>query len=221
MDARRKVGLTVAPLLSALMLGGCVSQSDYDALKAQNETLQGQNQQLREQLAAEQTQVGRLQEAIKYTINSDLLFPPGNWTMKERGKRVMADMAAKLAPGQRAVMGPQRAGLRNQYVGDRPGASRPGRHVQRGTLAKASRKRYAVAHLAGRKAEHDQRAGLGRSQPGRLERHAAGSGQEPSGGRSRSPPRFDRQGRSVVERTRRRLSLPDFLFLGRLGEHPL
>ena len=220
MDARRKVGLTVAPLLSALMLGGCVSQSDYDALKAQNETLQGQNQQLREQLAAEQTQVGRLQEAIKYTINSDLLFPPGNWTMKERGKRVMADMAAKLAPGQRAHGPAAEPGVIND-VGDRPGASRPGRHVQRGTLAKASRKRYAVAHLAGRKAEHDQRAGLGRSQPGRLERHAAGSGQEPSGGDLTRRLNFDRQGRSVVERTRRRLSLPDFLFLGRLGEHPL
>ena len=124
MDARRKAGLTVAPLLSALMLGGCVSQSDYDALKAQNESLQGQNQQLREQLAAEQTQAGRLQEAIKYTINSDLLFAPGSWTMKERGKRVMADMAAKLAPGQRnnlivagytdnAAIGP---GLRAQGV---------------------------------------------------------------------------------------------------------
>lgn len=63
MDARRRAGLTVAPLPSALILGGCVSHSDYDALKAKNESLQGQNQQLREQLAAEQTQAGRLQEA--------------------------------------------------------------------------------------------------------------------------------------------------------------
>jgi len=60
--------------LTALMLGACVSQSAYDALQAQN-------QQLQAQVAADKAQICRLQGAIKYTVNSDLLFPSGGWQM--------------------------------------------------------------------------------------------------------------------------------------------
>src|ERR1051326_1908711 len=49
-----------------LFLGGWVWQSEYDALKAQNEQLQQQNRQL-------EGDVARLQSAVKYTVNSDLL----------------------------------------------------------------------------------------------------------------------------------------------------
>ena len=38
--------------------------------------------------------------AIKYTVNSDLLFPSGGWDMSERGKQIIGNMAAKLAPTQ-------------------------------------------------------------------------------------------------------------------------
>ena len=41
-----------------------------------------------------------MQGAIKYTINSDLLFPPGSWEMSAEGKDTIAKMAAKLAPTQ-------------------------------------------------------------------------------------------------------------------------
>ena len=79
--------------LTALMLGACVSQSAYDALQAQN-------QQLQAQVAADKAQICRLQGAIKYTVNSDLLFPSGGWQMSDRGKQIIAGMAAKLAPTQ-------------------------------------------------------------------------------------------------------------------------
>jgi chemotaxis protein MotB len=79
--------------LTALMLGACVSQSAYDALQAQN-------QQLQAQVAADKAQICRLQGAIKYTVNSDLLFPSGGWQMSERGKQIIAGFAAKLAPTQ-------------------------------------------------------------------------------------------------------------------------
>jgi chemotaxis protein MotB len=79
--------------LTALMLGACVSQSAYDALQAQN-------QQLQAQVAADKAQICRLQGAIKYTVNSDLLFPSGGWQMSDRGKRIIASFAAKLAPTQ-------------------------------------------------------------------------------------------------------------------------
>ena len=81
-------------LLSSTMLTGCVVwKSDYDKLQAQN-------QQLQAQLATSQQQVSRLQGAIKYTVNSDLLFAPGSWQMRPQGQKIIADLAKKLAPSQ-------------------------------------------------------------------------------------------------------------------------
>jgi chemotaxis protein MotB len=70
-----------------------VSQSKYDELSAQN-------QQLQQQVAAEKAHVSRLQGAIKYTVNSDLLFPSGSWQMSVDGKEVIARMAKTLAADQ-------------------------------------------------------------------------------------------------------------------------
>ncbi|MGH7071023.1 MAG: OmpA family protein [Acetobacteraceae bacterium] len=81
-------------LAAPLLLSACgVSQSDYDALKTQN-------QQLTQQLATANAQIARLQGAIKYTVNSDLLFPSGGWQMSDRGKEIIARLAQKLAPTQ-------------------------------------------------------------------------------------------------------------------------
>jgi chemotaxis protein MotB len=86
--------LIVVSLLSTTMLTGCVVwRSDYDQL-------QSQNQQLQQQVAADQTQIARLQGAIKYTVNSDLLFSSGSWQMTQQGQQVIANMAKKLAPTQ-------------------------------------------------------------------------------------------------------------------------
>jgi chemotaxis protein MotB len=86
--------LIVVSLLSTTMLTGCVVwQSDYDKV-------QSQNQQLQQQLATSQQEVSRLQGAIKYTVNSDLLFAPGSWEMRPQGQQVIANLAKKLAPTQ-------------------------------------------------------------------------------------------------------------------------
>jgi chemotaxis protein MotB len=86
--------LIAISLLSTTFLTGCVVwKSDYDQL-------QGQNQQLQRQVAADQQQISRLQGAIKYTVNSDLLFTPGSWQMKPQGQKIIADFAKKLAPTQ-------------------------------------------------------------------------------------------------------------------------
>ena len=107
MITRVNRGLIVASILSTMMLAGCVSQSKYDALHAQNEQLHqqvaAQSTQMaadKAQIAAEKAQLSRLQGAIKYTVNSDLLFSPGGWEMKEAGKQIIAKFAAKLAPTQ-------------------------------------------------------------------------------------------------------------------------
>ena len=59
-----------------------------------------QNQQLQSQVAADQQQISRLQGAIKYTVNSDLLFAPGSWQMRPQGQKIIANFAKKLAPTQ-------------------------------------------------------------------------------------------------------------------------
>ena len=80
-------------LLASGLLTGCVWKSDY-------EKLQAQNQQLQQQVASQQAQISRLAGAIKYTVNSDLLFAPGSWQMSEQGKQIIAKMASQLAPTQ-------------------------------------------------------------------------------------------------------------------------
>jgi chemotaxis protein MotB len=94
-------GLKRGVLLAAVVsLAACVSQSKYDDLQAQYHQLQQQNATLQQQVAADKTQICRLAGAIKYTVNSDLLFPSGGWDMSERGKQIIGNMAAKLAPTQ-------------------------------------------------------------------------------------------------------------------------
>ncbi len=86
--------------LSCLLLSGCVWKSDYDKLEAQNTQLQQQVSSQQAQISADQQQITRLQGAIKYTVDSDLLFAPGSWEMSSRGKQIIAGFAQKLAPTQ-------------------------------------------------------------------------------------------------------------------------
>lgn len=95
-----KLKIALLSIATPLILSACVSQSSYDALQTQNQQLQTQNQQLQQELANSAAHVGRLQEAIKYTVNSDLLFAPGSWKMSSQGKRIIAKMVPKLAPTQ-------------------------------------------------------------------------------------------------------------------------
>jgi chemotaxis protein MotB len=107
MITRMSRQLIVGLMFSTMVFAGCVSRSKYDALQAEKDALQTQNQQLHQQvaaqskqMAAEKAQVGRLQGAIKYTVDSDLLFSPGGWEMKAAGKTTIARLASKLAPTQ-------------------------------------------------------------------------------------------------------------------------
>ncbi len=93
MEVSRRFGVVACSLLASGLLTGCVWKSDYDAL-------QTQNQQLQQQVASQQGQISRLQRAVKYTVNSDLLFAPGSWQMSEQGKQIIAKMASQLATTQ-------------------------------------------------------------------------------------------------------------------------
>ena len=111
--------------VASVLLAGCVSRGTYDELQGRYTTLQrqygdlqGQYTQLQQssaaqakqsaadlaaakkEAAAEKAQIGRFQEAIKFTVNSDLLFRSGSWEMSPRGKDIIAKLAPKLAPYQ-------------------------------------------------------------------------------------------------------------------------
>src|SRR5215469_1249942 len=88
-----------------LALAGCVSKQTYEESQQRNAELEQEYQQLNQQMSAEvgakQMQITRLQNAIRVSINSELLFPSGSWEMSERAKQSIAKVAAILAPHQK------------------------------------------------------------------------------------------------------------------------
>ena len=104
-----KRGMILLPILAPVLLSACVWQSDYNKLDEQNQQLQQNNAAMSQQIAADKTQIAadraqiaRLQGAIKYTVNSDLLFAPGSWEMAPAGQQIIAKMASQLAPMQQS-----------------------------------------------------------------------------------------------------------------------
>src|SRR5271157_3432136 len=74
--------------LGALILSGCVSQSQYDAAVAEN-------QQLKAQLAA-------LQAQQKYVVAGDLLFPEGGYQLSPNGQAALNQYVPALKALQNA-----------------------------------------------------------------------------------------------------------------------
>jgi chemotaxis protein MotB len=83
-------------MLTPLALAACgigTSQSDYNAMQAEN-------QQLKQQVASQQAQIDRLRGSIEYTVESDLLFPSGGYQISPAGQQLISKFARKLAPTQ-------------------------------------------------------------------------------------------------------------------------
>ncbi len=87
-------------LVAPAVVSGCVWKSDYDKLQAQNQQLDQQVSRLTAQANADKAQIARLVGAIKYTVNSDLLFPSGGHQMNPEGQRIIVQFASRLAPTQ-------------------------------------------------------------------------------------------------------------------------
>ena len=83
----RRVTLTLTTLL---LLAGCVSRQKYDALEARY-------QELALEISSHQMQIARLQDAIKVTINDELLFPEGGWKMRAKARQTIATLVPILA----------------------------------------------------------------------------------------------------------------------------
>jgi len=82
---------------AVLLLSSCVSQQKYDALDQEYQQLQ---QSMNSEVGAQQMHIERLQNAIKVTVNGELLFPSGGWQMPAQAQQTIAKMAAILAPQQ-------------------------------------------------------------------------------------------------------------------------
>jgi outer membrane protein OmpA-like peptidoglycan-associated protein len=65
----------------SVLLAGCVSKGKYTDLESK---------------------YTELQDAIKYTVNSDLLFRSGSSEMSKEGQEVIAKLAPRLAPFQQS-----------------------------------------------------------------------------------------------------------------------
>ena len=80
-----------------LVLAGCVSQQKYDTLESRYQQL---DRTMSSEIAANQMQITRLQNAIKVTINNELLFPSGDWEMPVEAQQTIGKIAPILAPMQ-------------------------------------------------------------------------------------------------------------------------
>jgi chemotaxis protein MotB len=95
-------GVTFSPwatmtFTALLVLAGCVTQREYDALDARYQEL---NRTMSAEIAADQARITRLQNAIKVTVNSELLFPSGDWDMPVPAQQTIGKITPILAPMQ-------------------------------------------------------------------------------------------------------------------------
>ena len=97
MSKRRFPQYTTTTFIAMLLLAGCVSQQKYDALDAEYQQL---NQTMSKEVATNQMQITRLQNAIKVTVNSELLFPSGDWQMPAEAQQTIGKIVPILAPNQ-------------------------------------------------------------------------------------------------------------------------
>jgi len=88
---------TTMTFTAMLLLGGCVSQQKYDALQSRYDQL---NQTMSSEIGSQQMHIERLQNAIKVTVNDQLLFPSGEWQMPATAQQIIGKMVPILAPMQ-------------------------------------------------------------------------------------------------------------------------
>lgn len=96
---------TLCVLGAALLMAGCVSQQKYDESQQRNAELEAQYKQLNEtmgtEVASRDMSIQRMQDAIKVSLNDQLLFPSGGWEISDQAKQSIAKIAAILAPHQK------------------------------------------------------------------------------------------------------------------------
>ena len=81
--------------LTTLLFAACVSQSAYEKRGAEL-------QQARAQAAAEQSQIGTMQQERKFVVAGDMRFPEGGYQLSANGKQALNQYVLKLQSLQNA-----------------------------------------------------------------------------------------------------------------------
>jgi len=96
--------LSATAIATLFALAGCVSQQTYQAQVQKTDALQQKydqlNQQMSSEIAAHEMHIERLQNALRVTVNDQLLFPSGDWQMPADAQQSIAKIAKILAPMQ-------------------------------------------------------------------------------------------------------------------------
>ena len=169
-----QLGMTTISIM--LLLAGCVSEQKYDALQQRYNQL---NQTMSSEVNADQMHIERLQNAIKVTVNGELLFPSGGWQMPATAQQTIGKMVPILAPMQQTKI------MVNCYTDITPigpELRREGRHRQPDFVTEAGRQRDELHDLAGRQPQLGVSAGVRRCRPSGLERYGGRQGAEPTRG---------------------------------------
>ena len=83
---------TVAP--AVLLLSGCVTQSKYNTMLQQQQTLEAS---LRAEISAQQVTIDQLENGIRVRMSSDLLYPSGDVDLNPSGRAALDKIAGQLA----------------------------------------------------------------------------------------------------------------------------
>src|ERR1700747_2900406 len=79
--------------LAALVLAACVSQSAYDEQASQLK-------QAREQIAAQQAEIAKMQAANRWVMAGDLLFPEGGYELRAAGQAALSQYVPQMKSAQ-------------------------------------------------------------------------------------------------------------------------
>jgi chemotaxis protein MotB len=83
-----------------LLLGGCVFQSTYNNMLAQQQQIEAS---LRSEIAADQVKITQLENGLKVQMSSDLLFREGGVELSQAGRSAIDKVAPTLNAGSYVI----------------------------------------------------------------------------------------------------------------------
>lgn len=80
-------------LATSALLGGCVMQSTYNNMLAQQQAIEAS---LRSEISADQVKIEQLENGIKVTMNDSLLYPEGGVELSRQGRAALEKVVPAL-----------------------------------------------------------------------------------------------------------------------------
>jgi len=93
---RRWSGTSVWTVAAAVLLGGCVMQSKYNAMLQQQQAIEAS---LHTEIGADQVKIEQLENGIRVRLSAALLFPEGGVEISPPGRAALDKVAPTLSSG--------------------------------------------------------------------------------------------------------------------------